>query len=107
VIAGDATKQLVVLIVVRGRYAWSYLWKLPEDRRSTMSEAQTVCKHPLCPSHACCLTGLWWNDAEFGPAVDELWRSYVSKRHEWDQYESDVAKALGLLLQAAQEANNH
>lgn len=40
------------------------------------------------------LGGLWWGDDEFGPAVNALWRDYVEKMHEWNQFRSEVATAL-------------
>jgi len=40
------------------------------------------------------LSGLWWSDPEYGPAVGALWRDYVERRREWDRYKAEVATSL-------------
>ncbi len=56
------------------------------------------------------LSGLWWGDQEFGPAVNALWLDYVDRMHAWEKFQSEVASALRHLhrvtTQQEQEANH-
>lgn len=61
------------------------------------------CDHRNCPDHTCVLNGLWWDDEEFrATAAGEIWRVYVKRKREFDQWEHETAITLGQILKVMQ-----
>jgi hypothetical protein len=40
------------------------------------------------------LSGLWWSDPEWPAYCGPLWREYVERKHEWNDYRKSVANVL-------------